>query len=135
MLIELKCGNVQETGVTLDMTLREHMRCARCNKLQKVVAVETREWKVKCTYPRCPIGKWTGQSQDDAKIFARAHQANKSHHQTQTVDYMCVPGKVMRVRNMLGRGVRTAIIIPITSQCEGTPIPLPVELPGKAVPF
>lgn len=135
MLIELKCGTVQETGSQLWLDLREHMRCSNCNTLQKVVAVETREWKVKCNYPRCPVGKWTGQDLDYAKSFARAHVANKSHHQTQTIDYMCEPGKVMKLRNILGPRVKAVILKELGTVCERTRIPTPPELPDGKVPF
>lgn len=108
---ELECGDVQ---VAIDMdAILPVMMCVTHKARSRVVAIECREWYLKCesqgTLRKCAFAGWFDQDNDAAIRKGEAHHANTGHP-VQIIDYRIRPQKKDHVRKFFPRAVKTVII-------------------------
>jgi len=96
LLYQMECGDIQ----TLDRVPDEFMFCQKCQAEVHLFAIETREWHVRCIYPRCKFGRWGGASQDLVNMAARKHSERNPSHQKFQFTFAQHPGKVDIVRSV-----------------------------------
>jgi hypothetical protein len=113
----LSCGH---TGIVAKIEeLNSTMVCPKCGYTRKLVAVETREWHVKCqsgskdkgvdyTASVCRYGRWYGQDKMSADFAAKDHFARHGH--SCSVDYQKPTERRYEIRKMFGRTVKTHIV-------------------------
>lgn len=93
----------QHTGHADLPELREYMTCPVCSTRRRLLAVETREYHIKCD--DCRFSRWCGQDEPGARRTAARHNANHVVH----IDYQSVTDVKLTVRGMFSRKVRTVI--------------------------
>lgn len=106
----------QHDDIYRSAELQANMRCKQCGKLSKLIAVETREWHVRCQANKCTYSRFAGSSEANANLMANRHTRSTGHADI-SVDYMREPHKVRIIKNLFGehqRRVKT--IISDTSQ-------------------
>lgn len=80
-----------------------HMVCPVCGTLRKLLAVESREYHVKCD--SCRFGRWCGQDERRAKMLAANHIQGHDMH----IDYQVTPRNRRLIDDMFGRKVKRII--------------------------
>lgn len=108
MLARLAC---MHDAVYRSNELQANMHCKECGKLAKLIAVETREWHVRCQAKGCTYSRFAGASETNANLMANRHTRSTNHPDI-SVDYMREPHKVRVIKNLFGehqRRVKTII--------------------------
>jgi hypothetical protein len=99
----------------------ESMRCDECKATHRVIAIECREWHIKCN--SCRFGRWFGQDEHTARRTAARHTHSCM------VDYSRHPTHYDTLRKNYGRRVKPFILpayggnqIPGVRRHERTPV-------------
>lgn len=109
MITALECGHIARLPGWPDDSMQCHTCMAdfRNDSKRRVVAIETREWKVTCH--SCRYARWTGQDKDAATVKSAKHFHDCS------IDYLQHPDVARRVKRDYVRVKRIVV-------GSGTPI-------------
>jgi hypothetical protein len=78
----------------------QRLACPHCDAFRKVIAVECREWHIKCN--ACRYGRWFGQDIYAARFAASNHK----HRGQMDILFQIKDSNRDRVRTYYGRSVR-----------------------------
>lgn len=90
----------------------EHLRCEGHSHYgghpveQKIIGIETREWKVSCCC--CRYARWYGADRSGARVARRKHEASSGHSPIE-ITYMTPEAVRKRFRDVYGRSMKLFI--------------------------
>ena len=97
--VQLECGHMAIS----DGVPTEYLRCGTCEIETHIFAIETREWKVRCIYPRCRMARWCGASTQEAARVQRMHAERHPSHERFNLDFLQHPDRAAEVSKIYGK--------------------------------
>jgi hypothetical protein len=96
--VQLSCGNIQVVKNAWEVT---HVVCTVHGMPDSIVAIETREWHIRCN--DCRYAKWCGASLANIRIVERKHYVSKPNHTMGAPQFMTPDDVRERWRKVYGR--------------------------------